>query len=100
MVVFALPGSVAVWACGVPAVVAGVAAAARADVTQQRLTATWCSVPPAVVLGAAYWDDLSKENGYLPYWGLAGICLVVFFVTLCVILGLLRLVASVGGSAP
>lgn len=95
LIVFSLPGSVAVWACTLPAIGATSVAAARVSPAQQRLTAFWCSVPPAAAMGAAYWDDLSKENGYVPLQGLVVICLIVFAVTFCSILACLRFVAWV-----
>lgn len=98
LIVYALPGSVAVWTCGTPAVIAAVVVGARARPAQQRLIAFACSVPPAMALGAAYWGDLSKENGYVPLQGLVVICLIVFAVTFCVILAALRLVEWVGES--
>ena len=99
LILYALPRSAALWICGVPAVIAAVAAARRAGPTEQRLTALSCSVPPAAAIGFAYWQDVSRESGYLIIWGLAGVTLVVFAVIFGVILALLRLVDRIGGPA-
>jgi hypothetical protein len=57
------------------------------------LVAVACSAAPAVVLGVAYWADLSQLSSYVPLSVLAAACMFVFATTLGLIMAYLAVVA-------
>jgi hypothetical protein len=98
-IIFAFPGPVSLWACGIPAVVAGLATAAGLESPRRRLTVVSCSVAPGAALCVVYWADLSEEGTYnVPLSALAATCLVLFTCAFCLIMALLPWVELATGS--